>query len=185
MAFDPASPEYRCWRFHVRYWAIGIGICELIGMIGGLIRFCYDYARHVGRRDHSYNVNAFSFFGIIIGFVSALIAIGLLFVGIFKERHSFLIPHLIVQIIAIVGMGTGIAVCIVVAITAGGYGDNALLSLVCGIMFVLAVLILIEVLVFIVLLRCYRFFRGQRNANRIGGHSELLEMMIERPVRRD
>jgi len=132
-------------------------------------------------------------------FIFGLVVIILLFVGLKKQNHKFLIPHLVFQVIAMVIVAIYIIIFIM-GIIAGSVvvatskstvwrgtfnvtsdddngvpvkftdeegaavgGSVILIASVIGII-LCALAIALEIWFFVVVLRCYRFFRDQRQA---------------------
>jgi len=116
--------------------------------------------------------------GTVVGLVVGIIVVVLLFVGVCKENHRFLIPHLVFQIIGMILMAVGIVLMAlglaavttvgVVAAADGGEGGKAvgagLLIVVIILCIIFGVAIFFELWFFVVVLKCYRFFRDQREA---------------------
>lgn len=190
MAFDPDSPAYRTCCCHVRVCTIIIGLCEVLALLVELIHICVGFAGRVAAADpklqQQLNITTAnaeyapigSLIVAIISFVIGLVVIVLLFVGVHKQRHGFLIPHLIFQILGIMGMITAIVILAVGLVVIRLDPEGAVPStttpantvgyreftrnILIGTIVVLAIWVCFEIWFFVVVLRCYRFFRDQR-----------------------
>jgi hypothetical protein len=97
--FDDNSQRYRLCCCHVRTWALVIGILELISLVFQLIGNIVNYAMGNGRGSFGYGGNTLgALIGSIIFFIIFLACVILLLVGLKKENHWMLIPHLILQV---------------------------------------------------------------------------------------
>jgi len=186
MAFDPDSPTYRTCCCHVRTCTIVIGVLNAIGLIAQLIRFCIgnttSTVTYGGATITTTETTASVGWPLavsIVSFIIGVIVVILLFVGVSKQHHAFLIPHLVFQIIGIIG---AVVLIIVMAIGAAGLGAlsnqsqssdeaNVASAVMIACIIVIVVLIIcigLEIWFFIVVLKCYRFFRDQRAAGVVG-----------------
>jgi len=192
MVFDRDSPAYRSCCCHARACTIAIGIIEMIWLILVLVLQGYGYARSRAITFEFKNVSQIasdntSFYGFkftgnsnvvapsagplggsIAAFVIVLICVILLFVAICKENHIFLIPHLIMQIAGLIGLIVGIIMVILSVLGVGLvlallFGGSVIIvaSIFCVL---LAIVFFLEIWFFVVVLRCYRFFRDQADA---------------------
>jgi hypothetical protein len=153
-----------------------IGILEAIGLGLNLIGCIWNYA----------NLGEIYMVNFIVGIVSAAISIlviGLLFYGLSKQKGSFLIPHLVLQVIGIIFLGIAAVFAIILLVTGGGLlatmiqteakksGQQQQIDgkVVGGVVIAVGVVMLIgfalaaalEIWFFLVILNCYRFFRDQ------------------------
>lgn len=170
--FDPNSSRYRCWFggcCRITTCVRVIGVLELIGVIIDFISTIVQYTQlpNGPRRTD-----------LIIGIVTFLIGItviAMLFYGVSKERAAFLIPHMVLQIIALILFGVaivlfGLAASAVTANVAvhnrsnyDTYGDAVETSMaVCiALLIVLLLVFFLEILFFINVLRCYRYLKDK------------------------
>lgn len=108
--FDGNEAKYRCGCCcHVWVCTLLVGVVELIILVLNLIFTAAAYGTE--KADERFNGGGTSIFlflrserSLTTGILSAIIGflvVGLLIHGVLKQKHRFLIPHLIVQVLAI------------------------------------------------------------------------------------
>jgi len=153
MVFDRNSSAYRSCCCHARTCTIVIGIVELIWLILSLIRSCITYSAQkssgngVARAlefdqiifNFTNNFTSYggsntpvpvgslvgSLVGSIFGTIIFFVAVVLLFVGVCKEDHRYLILHLVMQILGMIGLVVGI---VIFALSATAIGVGAVVA---------------------------------------------------------
>lgn len=110
--FDGNEPKYRCFCCcHVWVCTLLVGVVELILLVLNLIFTAAAYGAEPSEEHGStISINAVFLllrsersltagaFGALIGFV----VVGLLIHGVLKQKHRFLLPHLTMQLLAII-----------------------------------------------------------------------------------
>lgn len=98
-ANDSMNPRYRCFcqKCHVTFGAKVIGIIEVIGM-------AITYKIYMGYFVHPSEITFLTRqLGLLSFLLMAAVPVGLMFIGIKKEKKGFVLPHLVFQIFCIVG----------------------------------------------------------------------------------
>ncbi|KAE9414116.1 hypothetical protein Angca_001996 [Angiostrongylus cantonensis] len=105
--FDESSEEYRCLCncFHVKTGAYLIGVVHIFMILFFLIYSLLVYFQHDGRLQDARGVKEnyvfASFLSELIGLSLGSFAVFLLFVGLSRNQALLLIPHIFIQVIAI------------------------------------------------------------------------------------
>jgi hypothetical protein len=170
--------RYRCCCgscCHVTICVYIIGILELIGLIIGMISTISQY--------NTYYHNSYYYEGMvacIVSFVLGVIVIGAMFAGIYKDQPFLLIPHLVYQILTLIGFVAGIVwYCIQIAslgktteMSIGRGGTTTVISNDLGVAFSYVVWIVIIVVFFISMaiqigflvqvVKCFQYLREKR-----------------------
>jgi len=177
--FDDNSSRYRLCCCHVRTWAMVIGVVELIGIIIQLISGIVSYAKAGRVNLHAPGMSTFSNFagqtlggmiGGIVFFVIGVIAVILLIYALRKEKHLFVIPHLIMQILAIIG-AIVMAIFFFIAVgqrrrmAANQKENNALMGVTIGGGIGLLFTALAECFFLYAIYRCYQYLKEKNLAN--------------------
>jgi len=206
MVFNPDSSAYKTCCCHVRTCTLVIGILELIAIVAQFLINVISNA--IDARADTGTVVGVSIALAVIMFLAGLVVVILLFVGLRKQNEKFLIPHLVFQVIAMVIVGiyivffviAMIAGSVVVATSKSSVthdddnngvrvhvtgqeestavtGSAILIIGTIGII-VCALAIALEIWFFVVVLRCYRFFRDQRQAG-FTGNVQLAPVVVQ------
>lgn len=95
--FDSNHPTYKCCcgSIHVVTGGIIIGILEIFGCISSTIGLIVNRAT---------GVELGNIYAGFIGSLITLIVVALMFVGINKKQHQWIIPHLVLQTLGILGL---------------------------------------------------------------------------------
>jgi len=164
---DDTNPRYRCCCgcMSVVTGAIIIGILEILGAlsnIGGLI------AQQV--QGNTNGLQGSIYYG-IVGAGITIILVVLLFVGIGKEHHAFVLPHLIFQIIGIILMIIGgiflviTVLCVGIVVSQNG-NDSYVAGFTWGIILFAVIALFLaaifEIWFFVVILKLYRYYKEKR-----------------------
>lgn len=129
------SSRFRtCCGCHVRTLAFVIGILETIALVAAVIATALayvllwqrssDYSKELLPLDHHATL---SLIGSLAALVFGLLAVIMLFAGLAKERPCLLIPHMIVQFIAVIGLLAAVVVFGYVAAVAAEEGATHVL----------------------------------------------------------
>ncbi|KHJ99181.1 hypothetical protein OESDEN_00843 [Oesophagostomum dentatum] len=106
--FDESSEEYRCLCncFHVKTGAYLIGVIHIFMILFFLIHSLIVYLQHDGRLQDARGVKENYVFGSflaeMVGLSCGFLAVLLLFVGLSRNQALLLIPHIIVQVLAVI-----------------------------------------------------------------------------------
>ncbi|CAI5455898.1 unnamed protein product [Caenorhabditis angaria] len=106
--FDESSEEYRCLCncFHVKTAAFIIGCVHILMILFFLIYSLFVYFQHDGRLQHARGVKENYVFGSflaeMIGLGLGLFAVFLLFIALSRNSALLVIPHIVMQVIAII-----------------------------------------------------------------------------------
>ncbi|CAJ0609791.1 unnamed protein product [Cylicocyclus nassatus] len=106
--FDESSEEYRCLCncFHVKTGAYLIGIVHICMILFFLIHSLLVYFQHDGRLQDARGVREnyvfASFLAEMLGLGFGFLAVLLLFIGLSRNYALLLIPHIVIQVLAIV-----------------------------------------------------------------------------------
>jgi len=165
MVFNPDSSAYKTCCCHVRTCTLVIGILELIAITAQFLNTVISGANSGLTGATSGASIALA----VIMFIFGLVVIILLFVGLKKQNHKFLIPHLVFQVFAMIIVGIFIVIFILGVVVAESNSTDEVVAkavLIAGIIgiVVCALAIAFEIWFFVVVLRCYRFFRDQGQA---------------------
>lgn len=171
MSFDPNSPRYRtcCSCCHVKTCTIIFGVLEAIGLAGQMIQYLTTGQASKG-----------AVIGGIVLFAAGILVLVLLFMGVYKESGSLLLPHLIFQ-----GLSIGMLVLLIILLTTmglaavgiqsqrrGGESDdnasniksddqNTILILA---YIIFGLVIVLQVWYFVVVFKCYRYFKDKERS---------------------
>ncbi|ULT82149.1 hypothetical protein L5515_017709 [Caenorhabditis briggsae] len=105
--FDESSEEYRCLCncFHVKTGAFIIGCAHVLMILFFLIHSLFVYFQHDGRLQQARGVKENYVFGSflaeMIGLGLGIFAVFLLFVALSRNSALLVVPHLVMQVIAI------------------------------------------------------------------------------------
>ncbi|GMT36953.1 hypothetical protein PFISCL1PPCAC_28250, partial [Pristionchus fissidentatus] len=105
--FDESSGDYRCLCncFHVKTGAMIIGIVECFMILFFFIHSLFIYLQHDYRVQQKSGIKTDyvfpCFVAEMVGLAIATVAVVLLFIGTTRNKAMFVIPHIIVQCIAI------------------------------------------------------------------------------------
>jgi len=183
--FDDNAQRYRLCCCHVRTWGLVIGILELIGIVLQVIGSIVSYAMGNSRNSDNYAANTpGALAGGIIGFILWVIAVALLLVGIKKEKHLYLIFHLVLQILSIIGciiyaIIFFVAVGTVSTIAYNGnnqnarYAENAAVGAGIGFGVVLLIVAAVEIFFFYAIFRCYKYLKEKRLATDAASYTPM------------
>lgn len=156
---DLLDQQYQTCCCHVKIAAYVIGILETIGIIVALISSIAGYG--VDGSPYYYN----SMIGAIIGFILGIVILALLFVGLYREIPAMILPHIVLQGVAIALFAILIIVYIVAA--AGGmalaasYNEDAsgYLAVVIVAIIFCGIALGLEAYFMQQMIRCYRYLR--------------------------
>jgi len=153
---DDRDSRYHVCCFHVRKGSFVIGIIEL--MMLGILWALYIVNAVVFLGDHpDQSGNGWgTLIGGIIGTVIWVIVTPLMMYGVVKKKPLCLIPHIVAQILAIIGtLIRGILLLVVGSIIAGHELTGLLIGL--SIAFLLAAAL--EIFFVYVIIRCYQYLK--------------------------
>lgn len=176
---DERDPRYQCCCgcMHVRTGAIIIGVIELICSVSSLLAVFVSIGQGAGNRTGLPGTN-------IYGPITAIILIVVvifMFVGIFQEKHTFVLPHLIYQIVGIVCLAI-MAVTFVVLLSIGfiavgssqgqdkGEALGVLGSVAVVLTVIFAVYAALELWWFFVVLKLYKYLKAKNEVKISGSH---------------
>jgi len=100
------NPKYRCCCgscCHVTTCVYIIGTLELIGILAALVSTITEY-----QQSNHLDMYRNAMIGSIVSFILGFLVIIALFVGVCKEMPSLLIPHILFQILSLIGFLSGI-----------------------------------------------------------------------------
>jgi len=177
MAFNPDAPQYRTCCCHVKTCTIIIAIWEAIGVVAMLVDGL------VAKFSNNTADGTYRLIGGAVGFAIYAIIIVLLIIGLVKEHPGFLIPHLVMQVLSLILMALAalmyvLELCGVLKPAQHDYDpyklqsnkneNNGTIEMIVRIVaFVLGALI--SIWFFLVVLKCYRYFRDKRRAGYMPG----------------
>lgn len=139
--FDQNHSRYRtCCGCHVRGCSLIIGILEMIALVAAVVGTAVAYfalpsqesptadgqksAISAGLLSHA----ELSLIGSVAALLIGSVVVALLIYGLIKERPAFLIPHLIAQLTAIIGLAAAVIVFVYVTVTEADYGPMITMS---------------------------------------------------------
>jgi len=172
------NPRYRCCCgscCHVTTCVYIIGTLELIGILAALISTITEYQQTSNLVDptvHAYYRNAM--IGGIVSFILGLLVIIALFVGVCKEMPTLLIPHILFQILSLIGFLSGIVwygigISYVGTDTFKEYAHEAAVGFAIAIIVVFMVLFLIamafQIGFLVQVVKCYQYLREKRRGH--------------------
>lgn len=159
---NDSDPKYRCCcnAMHVRVGAIIIGVLELLGAVSNLGGA--SSAAASGRSNFN-GIQGGPYYGIGSAIV-LVIVVTLLFIAIAKENAALVIPHLVVQILAIIGLII-FAICMIILFAIGSYHVSTsesgthftVLVIVLVVVFIISAIL--EIWFFVVILKLYRYYK--------------------------
>jgi len=144
---------------HVRIFAYVIGILELIALVAALI-IAIVYYQNYSSQLYDYQ----TMYSCVASFVVGLLAIVVLFVGLYKQRAVLLIPHIVFQFLALIGFAVGIVryavlATVVVAIQSNGTEMTISFVEVVVTIVLLAVALTLEICFLVQVIRCYQYLK--------------------------
>lgn len=108
----PPLHRHRCC--HITKWVLVIAIVETFALAGSLLASIIEFADH----SQPYAMESF-----VVDFVACCaggFVVALMLVGLYKERYTFLLPHMICQVLAMIGFVIAIIIYSVEAGTLHG-----------------------------------------------------------------
>lgn len=169
--FEQDQPQYKCCCgcMHIRTGAMVIGVLEILSTlanIGGLI----------AQRAHGTSTGSQGIISYSLAACVAILVVILLFVGIAKESHAWVIPHLVFQIIGIIVL----IICgIVLIVLLASGGDKMVMAKFSGVkvndgtkgiwsvlIFIIIIMFFVmaffEIWWFIIILKFYRYCKDKK-----------------------
>uniref|UniRef100_A0A915KEM0 Lysosomal-associated transmembrane protein 4B n=1 Tax=Romanomermis culicivorax TaxID=13658 RepID=A0A915KEM0_ROMCU len=164
--FDESQSKYKCCCgcMHSRTGGIIIGILELIAVVVNFAVYASNYAQSESSTGQ--------FVVSLLATSIVAVIVVLLFFGIKKENHNYIIPHLVLQILGIVALAIVaiiniVAVCVSSTVVASSDKNSqtttAVLLTVIAVSIVVLLSAIFQIWFFVVILRLYHFYRDKKS----------------------
>jgi len=111
---------YNRWCCHITIWVYVIAVVEILAVVISMVATIVELAKHADYMTYPFG----DFIIALVATCISVLVIGLLILGVIKKKYSFLIPHMICQILSIIGFAIAIIIYGVKAGTDHAHWDS-------------------------------------------------------------